>query len=302
MEWFWIALAAPAIWGLVNHVDKYIISKYFTGKGVGSLVLFTSLSGFIFEIFIAIFDPSVLHFGVLPALIIAINGAILVASFIPYLHALEDEEASMVTALFQLIPVFGYFLALIFLNEHLNTKQIVASLLIVIGSVVISLDLRERMRLKAKPFLLMTLSAFMIAVNALIFKIIALEENFWGTAFWEYTGGTIFGLFLFIFIKLYRTQFLATIAKSRFKVLTLNAFSELLNIFAKLLANFASLLAPLALVWVVNGFQPLLVFVYGILLTLLLPQVSKETLDRKTIVQKLISIGIIFVGVYLLLS
>ena len=49
--------------------------------------------------------------------------------------------------------------------------------------------------------------------------------------------------------------------KNKTLVLGLNLFSELLNIAAKLLANFASLLAPLALVWVVNGFQPLIVFI-----------------------------------------
>jgi drug/metabolite transporter (DMT)-like permease len=302
MQWFWIALAAPALWGLVNHVDKYIISKYFTGKGVGSLVLFTSLSGFIFSIFIVAFDPSVLHFGTLAAIVIAINGTLLVASFIPYLHALEREDASMITALFQLIPIFGYFLALIFLGEHLTQRQLLASSLVVIGSIVISLDLSGKMRFKSKPFFLMILSAFMIAINALIFKIIALQENFWGTAFWEYVGGTIFGLLLFCFIKLYRTQFLATIAQSRVKVLALNSISELLNIFAKLLANFASLLAPLALVWVVNGFQPFIVFIYGLILTFFFPQISRETIDRKTILQKAFSIVLIFAGVYFLLT
>jgi drug/metabolite transporter (DMT)-like permease len=295
-------LAAPALWGLVNHVDKYIISKYFTGKGVGSLVRFTSLSGFIFSLFIVGFNPSVLHFNYISAIIIAVSGALLVASFIPYLHALESEEASMVTALFQLIPVFGYFLALIFLNEYLSIRQILASLLIIVGSMLISIDFSERIRLKAKPFFLMTLSAVMIAVNVLIFKIIALESNFWGTAFWEYVGATLFGVFLFTCIKLYRRQFFATIAKSKIKVLGLNFFSELLNIFAKLLANFASLLAPLALVWVVNGFQPLIVFIYGIIITIFLPKIGRETLSRKIIFQKLSSIAIIFIGVFFLLQ
>jgi len=47
MSWFLFALIGPALWALVNHIDKYIISKYFTGRGVGSLVLFTSASGLI---------------------------------------------------------------------------------------------------------------------------------------------------------------------------------------------------------------------------------------------------------------
>ena len=301
MRWFWIALAAQMLWGIVNHVDKFIISKYFSGKGVGSLVIFTSLSGFIFSIFIALFYSSALSVSVFNAIIIAINGALLVASFIPYLHALEREEPSMITALFQIIPVFGYFLALVFLNEHLTTQQIFSSLLVIAGGVIISLDLSVHIQFKLKPFLWMLLSTFMLAINGLIFKMIALEENFWGTAFWEYIGGTIFGIFLLVCIPLYRKQFFATIAKSRLMVLGLNSIAELLNIIAKLLANFASLLAPLALVWVINGVQPLVVFIYGIILTLFFPQIGKETLDRTTIIQRVFSIALIFAGVYFLL-
>jgi len=301
MQWFFIALAAPAIWAIVNHVDKYIITKYFSGRGVGSLVIFTSVSGFIAAVFILIFNPAVLSFDFWSAVIIASSGALLVASFIPYLYALEKEEASIVSTLFQMIPVFGYFLALIFLKEVLSAKQIISSLFIIAGAIIISLDLSVKINFKLKILALMILSSFMIAINGLIFKVIALKENFWGTAFWEYIGGALFGLGLFCFVRLYRRQFLATIAKSRFIVLGLNSISELLNIVAKLLANFASLLAPLALVWVVNGFQPLIVFIYGIIITIFLPQLGKEALTKKIVFQKLIAIGIIFIGVYNLL-
>jgi drug/metabolite transporter (DMT)-like permease len=111
MSWFFIALGAPALWGLVNHVDKYIISRFFKGdRGVGSLVIFTSFSGLVMSVFIAIFFSHSLVLNVVAAFIIALNGAILVASFIPYMYAIEHEEASFVTALFQMIPVFTYVL------------------------------------------------------------------------------------------------------------------------------------------------------------------------------------------------
>ena len=300
MNWFTIALIGPALWALVNHIDKYIISRYFTGRGVGSLVLFTSLSGLIISIFILVLGYNQIFTTPLSVIIIGVNGAILVAAFIPYLYALENEEASWASSIYQLIPVFGYVLALVFLKESLTTLQIFASLLVVIGAIAISLDLSKKIRLKAKPFLLMVLSSFMIAVNALVFKIIALDQTFWGTAFWEYIGGAIFGLLLFTLIPMYRRQFIATINKARTSVLTVNLISELLNIAAKLAANFASLLAPLALVWVVNGFQPLIVFFYGVILTLFLPMFGKENLSRKVVTQKLSAMVVMLAGIYLL--
>ena len=302
MNWFLIALIGPALWALVNHIDKYIISKYFIGRGVGSLVLFTSISGLIISFFILIFGSSQISIGYINAIVIGINGAILVAAFIPYLYALENEEASWASSLYQLIPVFGYILGLVFLREHLTSLQLLASLLVIVGAVAISLDFSQKIKLKAKPFLLMVLSSFMIAVNALVFKIIALDQTFWGTAFWEYVGGGVFGLLLFTLIPLYRKQFIATIQRGKKAVLTINLVSELLNIGAKLAANFASLLAPLALVWVVNGFQPLIVFIYGVILTLFMPRFGTEDISRKTVIQKLSAMIVMLVGIYLLLK
>jgi uncharacterized membrane protein len=300
MNWFLIALIGPALWAMVNHIDKYIISKYFTGRGVGSLVLFTSLSGLLISIIILIFGFAQIFINPIGALVIAINGALLVAAFIPYLYALENEEASWASSLYQLIPVFGYVLGLIFLHEQLTTPQIFASLLVVVGAIAISLDFSHKIKLKLRPFLFMVLSAFMIAINALVFKIVALDNAFWGTAFWEYIGGGVFGLLLFTLIPLYRTQFIATVQKSRVKVLSINLVSELLNIAAKLAANFASLLAPLVLVWVVNGFQPFIVFMYGVVLTLFIPSLGKEDLSRKTVIQKLSAMAVILAGIYFL--
>ena len=300
MNWFLIALIGPALWALVNHIDKYIISKYFTGRGVGSLVLFTSLSGLLISLLIVIFGFTKIFISPLYALVIAVNGAILVAAFIPYLYALEKEEASWASSLYQLIPVFGYILGLIFLHEQLTLVQLFAALLIVAGSITISLDLSEKIQFKAKPFLFMLLSAFMISVNALVFKIVALDQNFWGTAFWEYIGGGVFGLLLFTLIPLYRVQFIATIRKARIAVLSINLISELLNIGAKLAANFASLLAPLVLVWLVNGFQPFIVFMYGVIITLFIPRLGKEDISKKTVLKKLSAMTIMLVGIYLL--
>lgn len=300
MNWFLIALIGPALWALVNHIDKYIISKYFTGRGVGSLVLFTSVSGLIISLFIFIFDFDQIFISPLSAILIAINGALLVASFIPYLHALENEEASWVSSLFQLIPVFSYVLGLVFLHEQLTPMQLFASLLVIVGAVIISIDLSQNIKFKSKPFLLMLLSTFMLALNSLIFKVVALEQAFWGTAFWEYIGGGLFGIGLFILIPLYRNQFISTIQKSKNAVLSINIFSELLNIAAKLAANFASLLAPLALVWIVNGFQPVIVFIYAIIITLFFPRFGKEDMSKRVILQKIFSMTVILIGIYFL--
>jgi len=299
MTWFLVALIAPALWALVGHIDKFVINKYFQGKGIGSLVIFTGLSGFIFSLFILLFNFSAVKIPFYAAIFIAFNGALLIASYIPYLRAMEKEEASLIAALFQMIPVFGYFLGLIFLHELVSLLQIVGSSLIIIGVVVITLDFSKNIKIKLKPLLFMALSSLMIAVNVLIFKVVALEANFWGTVFWEYTGATIFSLFLFFGITIYHKQFLRMIKKSK-AVMAVNYFGELLNIGAKLISNFVSLIVPIVLILIVNSFQPVFSLLYGIIFTLFISKIYKENIGKKLLLQKGIAILIIVFGSYLL--
>lgn len=60
------------------------------------------------------------------------------------------------------------------------------------------------------------------------------------------------------------------------------------------------MLIPITMVWFVNGLQPVYVFLYGILLTLIFPRISKEDLSKKVLFQKLAAILVMFVGAYLI--
>lgn len=302
MDWFFFALAAPALWGIVNHIDKYIINKYYKGSGLGSLVVYTSISGAVLAIFIALFNFGAIRIPVIDAVVIAISGAILIAAFIPYMHAMEEEDPAVVVALFQLIPVFTYLLALIFLKEQLTTSQLLASGLIILGALIISLETAGKIRFKLKSFFLMVLSSGMIALDNLLFKVIALDATFWGTVFWGYIGGAIFGLVLLGVIKHYRVEFVRIIRENKLSVLNLNFFSEIIYNIGRLSASYSSLLAPLALGRVVASSQPLMVFIYGLLLTAFFPKLAHDKLKRHQIVQQLLAIGLILVGMYFLLQ
>jgi uncharacterized membrane protein len=301
MNWFTIALIAPALWSVTNHIDKYLVSKYFKGGGTGSLIIFSSLIGlFVFPV-IYIFHPNVTNIETKYALLIGANGFLYVLGLLPYIYALQKDEASIVVPLFQTIPVFSYILAFIVLGETLTTMQIFASLLVILGAIALSLDLiAKRPKFKKEVFGLMFLASFLVALNGLIFKFVAIQADFWATSFWEYVGFTVLAILLLLFIPSYRKQFVSVIKANKVPVLGLNGLNEVINIVAKLSMNFATLLAPLALVWVVNGFQPFFVFLYGLILTLFFPHFGTENLARKHIIQKIVAILIMFTGTLLL--
>lgn len=301
MNWFLIALLAPALWSATNHIDKYLLGKYFKGGGMGSLMIFSSLVGLFVLPFILMFENNVFSIGRWQAFIIVVNGMIWVFGLLPYMYAIAKDEASVVVPLFQMIPIFTYLLGYFFLGEVLTTRQILASMLIITGAVGISLDLNEKLpKIKKDVLALMVLSSFCIALNGFIFKYVALDATFWVTSFWSYVGFVVSAVCLFVFVKSYRTQFLSVIRVNKGPVIGLNILNEVLNVTAMLSITYASLLAPLALVWVVNGFQPLFVFVYGVIITLFLPKVGRESLLKKHLLQKIVAIIVIFVGTYLL--
>ena len=103
-----------------------------------------------------------------------------------------------------------------------------------------------------------------------------------------------------VFVKSYREQFINVMKTNRVVVLSLNGANEILNIIAKVSFNFASLLTPITITWIVNGFQPLFVFGYGVILTLFLPKIVKEDIGRKSLIQKILAILVMFIGTYFL--
>ncbi len=144
----------------------------------------------------------------------------------------------------------------------------------------------------------MLTASLLYAIDGVIFKLIAINDGFWISTFWSLIGKVFLGIIFFALIKSYRRQFIDMIKENKIIVLGLNSFSEALFIIAESVTQYATLLAPITLVLLVNAFQPLFVFVFGILLTLLFPSISQESLSRKNVIQKAIGIGLIIVGTY----
>ncbi len=303
MNWYVLAFLAPLFWSLANYVDKFVISKYLKGQsGVGSLVIFTGLTGFVVSFGIILLGHNPFLVSGVQILLIMSAGGILVYSFVPYLKALQFEDSSVVVPLYQLIPVISYFLALIFLEETLTGKQLLAGILVIFGAVLISINLEHKYKLNFKVLGWMFLASLGVSVNSLMFKYFALENSDrWATAFWEYIGAGVFSVCLWLFIGSYRQQFNSLIKQNGILIAGLNIGGEVLNLGAKLLMGFATLSAPIALVAVINGIQPAIIFIIGLILTLWIPHVIEEKITKGFIIQRVVSIVIMFVGIYFLI-
>ena len=299
MTWFFIALIGPILYSLANHTDKYLISKYLKGGAVGSLIIFSSIFSIVALPVVIFFHPSVLGISLLKGMALSINGMLVVIAVLCYFYALRKEDASSVVPFYQTVPIFAFILGYFILGETVTIVQGFASLIIILGAVILSFELGlGKTHFKKEVVVLMLTASLLYAINGIIFKLIAIDNGFWLSTFWGFIGKIVLGLGFLAFIPIYRDQFVAMIKENKVTVLGLNSLSEILFIGAESVTQYATLLAPVALVLLVNSFQPLFVFMIGILLTLFLPKITKESIESKQIIQKIIGIGLIVTGSY----
>lgn len=302
MIWFFVALIGPFMYALTNHIDKILLEKYFKKGGVGTILLLSSLiSVFVLPIFF-LADKTVLDVSGINILALAMVGILNVLVLWCYLFAIKEEEASVVIVFYQLVPVFGYVLSYFVLGEILTKMQIIAMAIIIFGTTIISfeIDSENKFKLRRKTILPMLAASFFWALESVIFKAVALEENVWRSLFWEHLALVLMGITIFIFMRSYRTNFISAIRNNSKTVLSIGVVNEALYVFGNLAFAFAYMLAPIALVLLTDSFQSIFALVIGIFLTVFFPKISVEKIQVKYIWPKIIAICITGIGTYIL--
>src|ERR1043166_150765 len=301
MSWFFIALCAPFLLACANHIDKFLLSRYLREKSIGSIVIPSSLfSGAAIPIILLI-HPDSYDIGLVRALGLVASGLSSVLAAVCYLNALALDEASFVTPFNQTVPIFAYFFGYFILGETITLAQGLGSFVIIIGALALSFEFGRRgVRFKRNVVALMLGASLLSAVNGVIFKLIAVNAGFWVSLLWGFVGQVAAGLLLLVCVASYRRDLLGLFKQEKVAAVGLIALSRTLFSVSEAVTLYATLLAPVALVLLVNSFQPLFVFAFGIVLTRVLPGVAKESLDRTKMLQKAAGIGFMLVGGYLI--
>jgi drug/metabolite transporter (DMT)-like permease len=304
MSWFFIALIGPLLYACTNYIDKILLERFFKKGGVGTLLIFSSLVSVCVLPFLFLMDRTVLDVGGIKIFVLAVVGVLNVVVLWCYLMALKDEEASTVVVFYQLVPVFGAILGYFVLGEILTHTQLVAMATIILGTTIISfeIDSENRFKLRRKTILPMLVAAFCWALESVLFKAVALEENLWRSLFWENLMLALSGGLIFIFIRSYRVSFLSAMRENTGGILSLNFLNEALYISGNIIVSYATLLAPVGLVALTESFQPIFVLSIGLFLTTFFPGVAVEKMHLRHVLQKIIAISITGIGTYLLLN
>lgn len=128
---------------------------------------------------------------------------------------------------------------------------------------------------------------------------VALEENVWQSIFWEGSSETLIGIALFLLIPSWRQHFLSVFRENKPMVVGLNVTNEVVYNIGNFAAYFMVVLIPVALNLLMNSFQPIFVFIIGVVLSRFMPQLATESASHRW-KQKLIAIAFTGIGVYLI--
>ena len=302
MLWLLFAFAAPMLWAASTHIDKFLVDSYFARGSVVGLLLYTSATGLLLAAAILVLRPNSWDLPLQSVSLMTASGVLTMVAMLFYLGALQTEPASSVVPWFQTAPLFGYALGYLILHETLSPHQIVGGGAIIAGAIGLSLnDDAAHRNLKVRLAVMMLICAFFIALSTAIFKLFAIEDEFWTTTAWTSVGQALFGLTLLVHPPS-RRQVREMLGASTRRIAVVNAFNEVINLGGALAQRYALLLAPLSLVQAIGSTGPVFVFVFGLVLSFIRPQLRSAELSSSSLLRKAAAILVITTGVILISS
>jgi uncharacterized membrane protein len=301
MLWLTLALFAPLMFAASGFIDKYAVSKIVVNGSAGAITILSGIACLLCAVVIALLGwHDITSVSSRDALLGLAVGSIEMVGFYFYYKAVKYADASLVSALFQLVIVWNYVLALLFLGEQISQLHIIAIGLIGVGAAFVNIQSRKgKLHFSWKVFGPIVGCTFSIAAAAVLFKFTALEGNFMATQFYTYVANGLVG-FAFLLIPRARRPFIKTIITKPWQALSVSLLNDGVYLLGTMAANFAFLLAPVAIVQAVMGVQSFYMVAMGAWLTRFWPRIIKENVSRTHVLQKVISIAIMIGGMALL--
>jgi len=303
MDWFFVALVPPLLYAVTNLLDKTLLSKYFQEGGVGTLLMFSALLSFIAVPLLYWMEPDILAVSGENLRTLAFLGFLDIVLVWSYLMALKDAESSATIFYYQLVPVLALIMGYFRLGETITELQLLAMAIIIFGTSLVSFENDENgLKFKWKTVGFMLIACACWASESVFFKAVALEENIWRSLFWKHVMLLVIGVLMFVFLPKQRQNFLARFKAGSAGIVFLNVLNESLYMSANVVAAYAFMLAPVALVLLAETFQAFFVLALGVALTFVFPRIFNESIDKGTVVKKVIALIITGLGTYILLT
>lgn len=295
MSWFLLSIATAALWAVDNVLDKFVLSKKLRDPYAYNVL--TNLNDVIPALLIALLVP--IRFDPVFSTIGFLLGVWSVWSLLYYNKAMMREEASRVSSLEWVSPVFVAILAYIFAGERLFFYNYLGILLIIVGAIVISHEKRRGSKIILSPALwLIVTFAFLVAVEDVASKWALGHIDYWSFFFWTCIGSVVTALVMLSFANV-RRAFVEEMKRIRIRTLLLILSASLVYYVANVSFYAALTVGLVTLVSAIVATQPIFTFLYALVLRRGRPTILKEDFRRFNMLTKILGIAVIVAGVWL---
>lgn len=300
MTWLLVTILSYFILAVVFLIDKRLLISGIPNPKV--YAFFLGIAG----IFLLIIIPFI-NFTIPSTFYIILSflaGASNIYALYWFLKGLQNFDAStIVPAVGGLVPLFAFGLVYVFSfgKENLSFSEILAFALLIIGSVLITIE-KEKFITK-KSLKISLLASFLFALSFVLTKYVYLNQPFLSGLVWTRIGGAFAALLFFIFSSDIKTEIIKQKNNFQKKTAVIFIANQAAGAGAGLLQNWAIALAPLAYLAFINalqGVQYVFLLIITIFLSIRFPQFLKEEISGKIILQKAIAILIIGAGLAIL--
>lgn len=289
MLWFGFAVLAAVIWTFVDVLDKFVVEKELNdpvlAAGVCGMGIFLTLA-----VISLIFGDLVLSLKMMvPSILAAVFYSF---ALLLYFSGMQREEVSRFAPTLALSTVFIVIVAYLFLDETFSAVIYLGILSVIVGTILISLESWKKLQSK-KGLALGVAAALFFGFREVFLKSATNKAGVLSVLIWMGITGTIVS----IFFILYRGPKISNdVFKGEEHLLGIGFLSSI-GYFAFAISIF---LGPVSLASTVLKIKVFLVFIVSSLISKLHPKMIHEELDRRVLVQKLISVFLIMIGVILI--
>jgi len=300
MSWLIFAILAYFILAAVFLVDKYLLTGPIADPKVYAFYI-----GFLGILVLFLIPFTGFYFPPGTQIILGLSaGAVFVWGLFWFYKTLRLFEASrVVPAIGGFIPLFTFGLIYLLTSgrEVLTLQGLAAFILLVLGSILISIEKGKLSNVNSLKF--SALAAFFLSLAFVMTKYVYLAQPFWNGFIWRSLGGFLMAICFFLLFPQIKKEIFKK--RERFPRRTAGLFlaNQAAGAGAAILQNWAIFLAPLAFIPVINalsGIQYAFLFVLAVILSLKFPRLWQEEISKAAVLQKITAILLIAVGLALL--
>jgi len=291
MLWAVFAIFAALVYAVVNIIDKIAISKEMKDPILAS-VIFGLIAALVFGL-IAFFVNVMISYLVLGIAFAA--GVLSWFGVYLYYKILVKEEVSKFVPLLSLSPIVVMVLAFVLLGEVFGALKYLGIFLLVVGAIVMSLkEFRFKFGLK-EGMLIISLVVLLFALGDIAVKFSTIRASVWPVMFWVGIGEGVMALLAFIF---HHPHIRGRIRENGVRHLVL---ANVLTVVGAVFSFLAISLGPVTLVRALAETQILFVFFGALALGKFYPEILKEKINGRIVLQKIVAILLIIAGTVLVI-